>query len=62
MQWKEIKRTVQDLKVEIEPMKKTQRECILEIKNVQNGTGNLELSLSNKIHGREESISSIEDM
>jgi hypothetical protein len=48
---KELKKTIQDLKIEVETVKKTQRETTLEI----------EIPISNRIQEMEKKISSAED-
>jgi prefoldin subunit 5 len=46
---KELNKTFQDLKSEIETMKKSQRETTLEIENLGKRSGNIDASITNKI-------------
>ena len=62
MQWKEMKKTIQDLKVEIESIKKTQTEGNLEMKNLETQMGTTKTSLANRIQEIDERISGIEEM
>jgi predicted nucleic acid-binding Zn-ribbon protein len=52
-----MNKIVQDLKIEVEAIKKTQSEGILEMENL----GTTELSITNRIQEMEERISGIED-
>ena len=52
-QVKELNKTIQDLKMEIETMKKSQRETTLEIENLGKRLGVLNASTTNKIQGIE---------
>ena len=52
----EINKTVQDLKMEAEAIKKTQTEGILEIENLGKGTGTTDDSITNRIQEMEERI------
>ena len=56
----ELKKTIQDLKGEIETIKKTQRETILEIKTLGKKSGTIDTSISNRIQEMEERISGAE--
>jgi hypothetical protein len=58
MEWN---KTIQDLKMEIETMKKTQRETNLEIEILGKKSGNIDASISNRIQEMEERISGAED-
>ena len=58
---KEINKTVQDLKVEIEAIKKKQTEEILEMENLGKRTGTTHASLTNRRQEIEERISGIDD-
>jgi len=49
VQWKEITKTMQDMKMEIESTKKTQTEGNLEMKNLGTWTGTSEASLTDRI-------------
>ena len=52
---------VQDLKMEIEGIKKTQMESTLKLENLGKGTGSIYTSITNRIQVMEERISGIED-
>jgi cell fate (sporulation/competence/biofilm development) regulator YmcA (YheA/YmcA/DUF963 family) len=54
-------KTIQDLKMEVETMKKTQRETILEIEILGKKSGTKDVSISNRIQEMEERISGAED-
>ena len=58
-QWKERNKTVQDLKVEIDSIKKTQIEGNLKMKNLGTQVENSEVSLPNRIQEMEERMSDI---
>jgi hypothetical protein len=45
---KEINKTVQDLKIEIEAIKKTQIEVILEMENTGKITGTIDTTITNR--------------
>jgi SMC interacting uncharacterized protein involved in chromosome segregation len=53
--------TIQDLKMEIETIKKSQRETTLEIENLGKRSGVIDASITNRIQEREERISGAED-
>jgi uncharacterized coiled-coil protein SlyX len=57
----ELNKTIQDLKVEVETIKKTQRETILEIETLGKKSGTIDVSMSNRIQEMEERISGAED-
>jgi hypothetical protein len=57
----EMNKTIQDLKIEVEIMKKTQRETILEIEILRKKSGTIDVSISNRIEEMEERISGAED-
>ena len=57
----ELNKTIQDLKMEVETMKKTQRETTLEIEILGNKSGVIDASISNGIQEMEERISDAED-
>ena len=57
-----MNKTVQDLKMEMEAIKKTQTEGILEIENVGQRTGTTDTRITNGVQEMEERISDIEDM
>jgi chromosome segregation ATPase len=60
-QAKERNKTIQDLKMEIETMKKSQRETTLELENLGKRSGVIDASITNKVQEIEERISSAED-
>jgi len=60
-QEKEMNKTIQELKMEIETKKKTQREKTLEIENLGKGSGVISVSITNRIQEIEERISAAED-
>ena len=57
----ELNGTIQDLKMEVETMKKTQRETTLEIENLGKKPGTIHASISNRMQEMEERISGAED-
>jgi chromosome segregation ATPase len=57
----ELNKTIQDLKMEEEPMKKTQRETTLEIETLGKKSGTIDVSIRNRIQEMEERISGAED-
>jgi predicted nucleic acid-binding Zn-ribbon protein len=57
----ELNKTIQDLKREVETIKKTQSETTLEIENLGKKSGNIDASISNKIQELKERISGAED-
>jgi DNA repair exonuclease SbcCD ATPase subunit len=60
-QVKELNKTIQDLKREVDTIKKTQSEAMLEIENLGKKSGSIDASISNRIQKREERISGAED-
>jgi chromosome segregation ATPase len=60
-QVKELSKTIQDLKMEIEIIKKSQRETTLEIENLGKRLGVIDVSITNRIQEIEERISGAED-
>ena len=58
---KELNKTIQDLKMEVERIKKSQRETILEIENLGKRSGVVDVSIANRIQETEERISGTED-
>jgi archaellum component FlaC len=48
-QVKELDKTIQDLKIEIETIKKTQRETTLEMENLAKRSGVTDASITNRI-------------
>jgi esterase/lipase len=60
-QVKELNKTIRDLKMEIETVKKSQRETTLEIENLGKRSGFIDASITNRIHEREKRITGGED-
>jgi uncharacterized coiled-coil protein SlyX len=58
---KELNKTIQDLKREVETVKKSQRETTLEIENLGKKSGDIDVSISNRIQELEERVSGAED-
>jgi predicted nucleic acid-binding Zn-ribbon protein len=58
---KELNKAIQDLKVEIEIIKKTQMEANLEMENLRKRSGITKVSITNRIQETEERISGAED-
>ena len=56
---KELNKTIQDLKVEAETIKKSQSETYLEIENLGKNSGVINASLNNRIHA-EDTIENID--
>ena len=56
-----MKESVQHLKTEIETMKKTQTEGILEVEELSKQSGSTDTSITNRIQEMEERISGVED-
>jgi chromosome segregation ATPase len=61
-QVKELKKIIQDLKMEIETVKKSQRETTQEIENLRKILGVIDASITNRIQETEERISGAEDI
>jgi prefoldin subunit 5 len=57
----ELNKTIQDLKREVETIKKTQSETTQEIETLGKKSGTLDASISNRIQEMEERISGAED-
>ena len=57
----ELNKTIQDLKGEVETIKKTQRETILEIEILRGKSRAIVASITNRIQEMEERISGAED-
>ena len=57
----ELNKTIQDLKREVETIKKTQSETMLEIETLGKKSGTIDVSISNRIQEMEERISDAED-
>jgi predicted nucleic acid-binding Zn-ribbon protein len=58
---KEFNKTIQYLKMEVETIKKSQRETTLEIETLGKKSGTIDASISNRIQEMEERISGEED-
>jgi chromosome segregation ATPase len=58
---KELNKTIQDLKMEIETIKKSQRKTTLEIENLGKKSGVIDTNITNRIQEIEERISGTED-
>ena len=58
---KEMNKTIQDLKMELETIKKSQKETTLEIENIVKRSGVIDASITNRIHEIEGTISGAED-
>ena len=56
-----MSKTVNDLKIEIEEIKKTQTEGILEMENLVKRIGTADLSIISRLQEMEERISGVED-
>ena len=57
----ELNKNIQDLKREVETIKKTQSETTLEIETLGKKSGAIDASISNRIQEMEERISGAED-
>jgi predicted nucleic acid-binding Zn-ribbon protein len=57
----ELNKTIQHLKKEVDTIEKTQSEATLEIETLGKKSGNIDVSISNRIQEMEERISSAED-
>ena len=57
----ELNKSIKDLKMEVETMKKTQRETTLEMETLGKKSGTIDVSISNRIQEMEERISGAED-
>jgi predicted nucleic acid-binding Zn-ribbon protein len=49
----ELKKTIQDLKREVDTIKKTQSEALLEIETLRKKSGTIDASISNRIQEME---------
>ena len=56
-----MNKTIQDLKTEVQTIKKTQRETTLEIETLEKKLGTIDVSISNRIQEMEERIFGVED-
>jgi prefoldin subunit 5 len=52
---KELNKTIQDIKIEVETIRKSQRKTTLDIENLGKKTGDIEASITNRIQETEES-------
>jgi prefoldin subunit 5 len=57
----ELNKTIQDLKMEVETIKKTQRDTTVEVEILGKKSGTIDASISNRIQEMEERISCAED-
>jgi chromosome segregation ATPase len=60
-QVKELNKTIQYIQMEVETIKKSQRETTLEIENLGKKSETIDGSISNRIQGIQERISGTED-
>ena len=58
---KELNKTIQDLKVEVETIKKSQSETSLEVENIGKNSGVVDVSINNRIQEIEERTSGAQD-
>jgi prefoldin subunit 5 len=58
---KELNKTIQDLKIKLETIKKSQRETTPEIQNLGKKSGAIDASITKRIQEMEEKISGAED-
>ena len=58
---KELNKAIQDLKVNVETIKKTQMEANMEIGNLGKRSGITDVNITNRIQEIEERISVVED-
>jgi hypothetical protein len=58
---KELNKTIQDLKMEVETIKKSQKETTLETEILGKKSGIIDVSINNRIQEMEERISGAED-
>lgn len=59
---KEVKKTIEDLKIEIEAITKTQTEAILEMEKLGKWTKKTDAKINNRMEEIEDRLSGIEDM
>jgi predicted nucleic acid-binding Zn-ribbon protein len=57
----ELNKTIQNLKREVDTIKKTQSETMLEIETLEKKSGTIDANISNRIQEMEERISGAED-
>ena len=58
---KKLNKTIQDLKMEVETIKKSQRETNLEIENLGKRSGVIHISITNRLQEIEDRISGAQD-
>jgi archaellum component FlaC len=58
---KELNKTIQELRMKVETVKKTQKETTLEIENLGKKSGTINACISKRIQEMEERISGVED-
>jgi hypothetical protein len=58
---KELNKTIQNLKMEVETIKRSQRETILEVGNLGKRSGVIDASITIRIQEIEERMSGVED-
>jgi hypothetical protein len=58
---KELNQTIQDLKMEVETIKKSQRETTLDIEILGKKSGTIDVCINNRIQEMEERISGAKD-
>jgi hypothetical protein len=58
---KKMNKTIQDLKMQLETIKKSQMETTLELENLGKRSGVIDASITNRIQETEERISGAED-
>jgi seryl-tRNA synthetase len=58
---RKMNKTIQDLKLEVETIKKSQRETTIEVENLGEKSGAIDASITNRIQEIEERISGAED-
>ena len=59
---KEQNKAVQDIKMEVETIRKTQMEATLEMENLGKRSGITDISITNRIQEIEEKISGVEEI
>jgi hypothetical protein len=55
-----MNKIIQDLKIELETIKESQRETILQLENLEKRSGVIDVSITRRIQGIEERISGVE--
>lgn len=61
MHWKEMNKTIQDLKMDLEVIRKIQTETFLEMENLAKHKGTIDSSITNRLQETEENISGEEE-